>query len=226
MTDESVETQSKKNAAKVGLVVVHGIGNQKHGKLAFKIAKSLVAEEEGTGEQLIKPSKSGASPMSILAGNIKILVDEAYWASLSHPDNRPRVILAKDLVSDYFQLITSAWNNSEISRAFRGNSFNRIKNMSMVSLGIIGLILSLFASMIFSEPSEPNIWFTAAIAAAIFSYVFFHTKRSLRYRWLRDRHLNLYKRISLFILWMPLAYFSSFLYLIAPFSKPHHVNFS
>lgn len=108
----------------IGLLVVHGIGNQKEGVLVEKVASSL--DSHSTHLKIyqwllnllnrIIPQRSKrlkcTEPKKIDLNGIPLLVHEANWAIVSHPDNPPNIHYNPAIPKESFKTVISIWHRA------------------------------------------------------------------------------------------------------------------
>lgn len=104
--------------APVGLMVVHGIGNQRPGMLCTAMANRLADGTSANGLTQVDEVKNDTStsrvfdepmPMCrISVRGVPVYIVEANWAPLSHPDNPPRMRLAPYIIRNYLDTVGSA----------------------------------------------------------------------------------------------------------------------
>ncbi len=110
--------------APIGLLVVHGIGNQRPGSLAAKVAALLSASSprhNAAGSPYTSRNKQSPpattpeqspGPVPVKVGKRTVLIHEANWAQISRPDNPPSVEIRSDLQIEFFRTVRSAWKRA------------------------------------------------------------------------------------------------------------------
>ncbi len=110
--------------APIGLLVVHGIGNQRPGSLAAKVAALLSTSSprrhapespfhaRDRNPHAATPPEQSSDPVRVKVGTRTVLIHEANWAQISHPDNPPRVEIRSDLQIEFFRTVRSAWRRA------------------------------------------------------------------------------------------------------------------
>jgi MFS family permease len=99
------DQESPSRAADIGLVVVHGIGRQKRGETAKRLAEDL-ADAPPTPI----PLPSGRNGFRIGIGDVCVIVREATWADRSDLTNPPRVRDSKAVLRQLFRTLVEVGN--------------------------------------------------------------------------------------------------------------------
>ncbi len=131
-----------KNASRnVGLLLVHGIGNQVPGALANKVATHLgsfasndncVASEVSDSSI---PNDGSVLNQTIAVGNVHVVLREANWSSISNLDNRVQVRSIGYLLSNYL---------NHLDRRIRGLSvkFRKLQASGLDRAQLLGIIIA------------------------------------------------------------------------------------
>lgn len=238
-TDSRTTTVARKADSSVGLILVHGIGNQRPDVLASEMAVRL----DDSGSSGESPSTSSISSShkrdkqleddtqdtpihEIFVHGLPIMLLEANWAKLSYPDNPPEVRLAHDVIRDVLDTVSRAFLSSAIASAVR--RFTRRKPLirSFIMWGSLPLILTLSLLWVFLFSGEPKIqqspWVLGAFGAFMlpWSLVFVvnFMRRKVKYRNYRLRHAARIRRVVeppiWFVIYCLLSFFQFPLFLM------------
>ena len=212
-----------RDEAPIGVVIVHGIGNQRSGVLGRSMADRL---EHSSGhpdnvanfprdpvQNENREETTATTPIvRITIGDAPVLVREAHWASLSHPDNPPQVRLAPYLLLDLVDTVSRAWYASAPATAIRRLSGGVTPALSLIGGGIFTtvFIALAFAAALAADQSDTgySVYLVAAgiMFALLLPILFYQMYRSLRNRYLRTRHAGKLKRVVNVVLWVPIAF--------------------
>jgi len=103
---------------RVGLLIVHGIGNQAKGAISEILKRALqqITQPNLVESERFKPvhwSKRAinAKPVfsTVLIGNTEVNIAEGHWADLSDPDNPPAINSHTDIAANMQALIRAVW---------------------------------------------------------------------------------------------------------------------
>ena len=133
----------------IGLLVVHGIGNQSADELRDALAARLADAE--TSSFLPGADDSGQTlhgVREIRVDGAPVHVYEANWADVSHPDNPPIVRDSRDVVTEFYKTVRSAWYAaSRISPERREESVGAGPKPMVVWMAIAFLLNALLISI-------------------------------------------------------------------------------
>ncbi len=209
----------------VGLLLVHGIGNQAPGVLSREIAGRI--RDSGRGQEPIpSPSPSNGSPESseaaaslpvphrIMVGAVPVFVAEAHWAPLSHPDNPPHIRTAPYLLRDYLDTVSSAWHASYLASGLRHIARRYSAKRWFSVWGTMALLITgLFLLAYFVDTGEAThgdqlvSLLGVLMAPWFFTFVFYSMRRILRFRSLKLRRAAQARRMAELFVWSLIAYF-------------------
>ncbi len=106
----------------VGLLIVHGIGNQPVGELRDALAARLADAGVASSRRAVFPADSAGAPArraapplevnEIRVDGAPVQVHEANWADISHPDNPPQVRDSRDVVTEFYRTVRAAWHSA------------------------------------------------------------------------------------------------------------------
>lgn len=204
----------------VGLILVHGIGNQPPGALAREMAARLRDTEAGqksapTSSSEIRDEKANkiSAPtllmQQIAVGGVPVCVCEAHWAALSHPDNPPEIRLAPYLLQDLLDTVSSAWHSSHFNSLLRRVTRRGTAKQWLFVWGAAAILITLLFAAVYRE--RPKVEFRLLLLSAPLTLLFFiflwhFMARILRYRRARLRHASRMRQAGELLLWLPLAY--------------------
>ncbi len=190
----------------IGIVLVHGIGNQTLGRHVHELITRLSDEKACTGpnRQNLEPRRGATNDVTSVDGaptycfnvhGVRVKLREAYWARLSDLDNPPRLQLATYVLSEFIDTISSVWASSPIAwlarRLFRGRTLLD----ATIFWGTLALaIIAAFLLAVFAQ--EKSDFAGGLIAIAILLFVTHYAYRSTRYRWLVLRHATHARRVA------------------------------
>lgn len=103
---------------RVGLLIVHGIGNQAKGAISEVLKRGLqqIAQPDLVESERSKPGTRSKRETNLkpaittaLIGNSEVVIAEGHWADLSDPDNPPAINSHTDIASNMLALIRAIW---------------------------------------------------------------------------------------------------------------------
>jgi hypothetical protein len=134
----------------IGLLVVHGIGNQQPGALSAELANQLADRESpvivesplgADGKARDDPGCGLPPACRILVAGRTVLIREAHWAPLSDPGNPPQVRLPGDLVREFIDTVVSAWNRWPVARMLRPMTRRLPSPIGLVLSVMVGILV-------------------------------------------------------------------------------------
>lgn len=152
----------------VGLLVVHGIGNQSAGTLSQTIAEALDQSSQPIHRNPVsaEPDQSNApsSPpltadnaahpvVTLQADHLELKICEAHWADLSDPDNPPELRLVPDLLKDFFQTVSAAWHNLFLRVVLPGHT-PVAKQSALLSFFMMGFLALCLTVVLLRKPYD------------------------------------------------------------------------
>jgi hypothetical protein len=190
----------------IGLLIVHGIGNQQPGELTEVVASALAGTEpcqkkyRGFFNRIYRPGSRSSEDQErtdlkkISIDGVPVVIHEANWASLSHPDNPPYIRYKSDLQSEFFGTVCSAWNvaqNSFLGAKTNQSSLGKKSNISWLAIAGISTVLmvaliilnpfGLFVSSLWEEYGSTAL---GVVLIAVLPYTIINALR----RWKRETH--------------------------------------
>lgn len=106
----------------VGLLIVHGIGNQPVSALRDALAARLADTGVPPSRRAVCAAESAGAPgrqatpalevQEVRVGGAPVLEYEANWADVSHPDNPPKVRDSSDVVTEFYRTVRAAWQSA------------------------------------------------------------------------------------------------------------------
>ncbi len=212
------------NPSSIGVVLVHGIGNQRPGMLARQMAMRLA--DGGTHVESIShipmPSRRKEIAGDIAEDNAtyritvcgaSVQLREAHWAALSHPDNVPQLRLAPYIFRDLVDTVSAAWYLSATASAVRQLSRRASAARSMIVSGSFALVLSALLLLTVFVLDEADLAF-GVLGLSLGLVGFYSTYRILRHKYLILRHASRKQRVARLALWFPLAYLAGILQIL------------
>ena len=189
----------------IGLLIVHGIGNQQAGTLTNVVASSLAgtAVRRNTltaflnrtlrGRLRDKAESECADPQTIEINGVPVLIHEANWAPLSHPDNPPYIRYNTDIQSEFFKTVRAAWyfardsfgGSKTLKPDSKRNSmaFWLVVAATFAAIGLTFLLVAPFRLLLFSFLNKYGMGTFGLLLSVWCCYSLFNAIR----RWNRER---------------------------------------
>jgi hypothetical protein len=174
----------------VGLLIVHGIGNQKSGSLARIVCDALgggptrtTSSGSNVAVAAVDPDNADVHRMKI--GERTVYVCEAHWADLSSPDNTPELRIAGYLPRDFLQTVAHAWQAFALRTFFPGKEVKPLSIRGFLAIAVVIALAgaALVATFRTQPGSEMSDWLAFAIgvslAAFLVTSVIRYTRKSL-----------------------------------------------
>lgn len=213
----------------VGVVLVHGIGNQRPGMLGHEMMMRLA--DGGTCAESIfsLPVDSRHTQVNgdilevvpthrLTVRGTQVQLREANWAPLSHPDNPPRLRLAPYVFRDFVETVSAAWYSSAIASAYRRLNRKASATRATILWGGVALIVTVLFLLAYFGQVPTDLTYGVLTGSLLLSG-FYLMYRILRYRYLLLRHASRKRRIAALVLWLPIAYVAGFLQLVVLFAS-------
>jgi hypothetical protein len=209
----------------IGIILVHGIGNQAPGQQAAQMmvrlcddeacckphvhttarSRDAIRDQASAGEALTYRFNVRGEPVQLL---------EANWAPLSHPDNPPCVLDARYILPEFLETVSSAWVASPIARLARRLTRRQTPTEAMLIWGTLAILITTLFLLSVWRVFFPSVWRNDApvflFGIVWLSFVYYLTYLRVRRRWLVLRHTTRARRIancaiySLFA-WLPVT---------------------
>jgi len=120
----------------VGLIVIHGIGQQKPGLLRDRMGRHLADDASS-----LESAESGAVRLASIDG-IPVAICEANWSAQSSPDNLPVVRLGLDLVRSFVDMLrTTALEPPIVGGAIRARGVVWLNLAALAALAVLGVLV-------------------------------------------------------------------------------------
>jgi hypothetical protein len=129
----------------VGLLIVHGIGNQSPGSLARLVSRSLGSNQStsAVAAGAIAANDRSNDVQRLKIGERTVHVCEAHWADLSSPDNTPELRVAGYLLPDFLQTIAYLWQAFALRTFFLGKEVKPLSTRGFLAIAIVIALVSL-----------------------------------------------------------------------------------
>jgi hypothetical protein len=186
------------SAPALGLLVVHGIGDQRGGELSREIATEI----GGSAEPVTLAA--GVQAARTRLGGRAVVVAEAHWSDLSSLDNPPAVRSVRPIIADLLQTIGIALRHARLSKIVRraDRRFYRVATIVLALAAAYALALLLAWAQGREVPDSALLWLGVLYLLFAVHLVW----RSVRYRMARSRRAAPVRRCAEAVLWGAAAY--------------------
>ncbi len=168
-------------ADSIGLLVVHGIGNQRPGELGAAMAMRLSDTDTSFTENEVKSSsiklsntrkeklKHDLDVFKIKVNGVPVVIHEANWAPLSHPDNPPKVReSSKIIILEFYRTVGAAWQSINPFAKSAGKS----KSDRLNSMYVWLIFAAILAIPLIGHLAIPGLGKTLSFVAVVFFITF------------------------------------------------------
>lgn len=186
----------------IGLLVVHGIGQQSRDDLgrvmSARLADSVSVQVEATHR--------------ITVQGVPVHVAEAYWADISDPDNVPELRVGSGVLPEFFDTVSVAWysilsrfSSQQINFAHAKRDLILVGLLGLFAmLGIVFLVHSYPQAMLIKWSTEAQRYLIPLLGFLMIYKTYQYARDQMRTRLLDVPDGQPLRRALLSLLWFPL----------------------